>query len=323
MEQIKSMILYSKIEGLIIEVNGKDILEFDGDIQDIIELSILYTGDEITELNSSIIKGMKNLKNLSLQKVYFSSYEGFRSLSKIEYLEVAYSKLEKIPDAFEEMTLLEDLTIRCSNLSTIDWSWIKLNRLTSINLESNSIKVVPSSFYWHKNLELVSFANNPIESIDFKGDNELSKLAYLYLGSTKLRSFPLPTERLSVLKVLYLYDSEFLEVPIEVLKLTNLEELYFSESNFNNYKGIPPIKNHSVAYLDLSYCRLDEIPKWILSFEGVLELVLNNNNIKELPIWLKDLPYLRCIHLQKTLITSSQIKYFKDKCSDRDWTIRT
>lgn len=89
------MILYSKIEGLIIEVNGKDILEFDGDIQDIIELSILYTGDEITELNSSMIKGMKNLKNLNLQKVYFSSYEWFRSLSKIEYLEIAYSKLEK------------------------------------------------------------------------------------------------------------------------------------------------------------------------------------------------------------------------------------
>jgi Leucine-rich repeat (LRR) protein len=322
MDQIRSMILYSKIEGLIIEVNGKDILEFDGDIQDIIELSILYIGGEITELNSSIIKGMKNLKNLSLQKVYFSSYEGFRSLSKIEYLEIAYSKLEKIPDEFEEMTLLEDLTIRRSNLSTIDWSWGKLDQLTSINLESNAIKTVPSSFYWHKNLESVSFANNPIKTIDFIGDNNLSKLTHLYLDSTKLRNFPLPIDRLNALKVLYLYGSEFSEIPTEVLKLANLKELYFSENNLSDYEEIPSIKNRSITYLDLSYCELDKIPRWILSFEGVFELLLNNNNINKLPIWLNELPVLKCIHLQQTLITTSQIKIFKDKYSDKDWMIR-
>lgn len=169
------------------------------------------------------------------------------------------------------MTLLEDLTIRRSNLSTIDWSWVELDRLTSINLESNAIKTVPSSFYWHKNLESVSFANNPIKTIDFIGDNELSKLTYLYLDNTKLRSFPLPIERLNALKVLYLYGSEFLEIPIEVLKLNNLEELYFSENNLNDYEGIPPIKNRSITYLDLSYCRLDEIPIWILSFEDIFD----------------------------------------------------
>lgn len=320
-EQNNYMILHNYTDKLFIEINEKDIKYFHENLHDIKHLLIRNLGKNCQFLPSAIIQGMHNLQTLSLYKVNFLDYDCFQLLKSLKYLEFSHMKILDIPLELKFLTEIKELTIRHSEVSNIDMEWSYLEQLEHLNLESNQIQNIPPSFYWHKNLKSVSFAGNPIESIDFNFDNELSKLEYLYLGETNLKKLSFPSNLLPALKQLYLNDTKLVELPNSILELENLEELYLMENDFSHTKVISSTINSSISYINLSFCELQEVPKWIKSFDLSFELILEDNPIKELPNWLGKLPYLTCIHLKGTLITDKQIEDFKSTYPNKKWII--
>lgn len=319
---LNSMKLKNYSNQLFILINDKSLEEFTHSKEIVRELVLRYEGTGYFELPSDALEGIETLETLILFKVYCTDYSFFKVFKQLRYLEIAYNdEFSELPVAFNALTNLEELTIRQTNLQSIDWEWECLNKLVHLTLESNQIVTIPSSFHWHQSLESLSFSGNPITSIQLQGNVDAPNLSYLSLGETNLESCTIPNGSFKGLERLYLYGSRLQEIPVALLKLPQLKQLYFSNNNLSSFEAANLIINNSITYLDISSCHLTEIPLWIQFFEGIFELLLEDNLISTLPDWLGTMPYLTVIQLKGTLVSKEEVSLFKAKYSDKKWQI--
>lgn len=103
--------------------------------------------------------------------------------------------------------------------------------LKSLKIENNYIKKVTNNvFNYLSELEILSFSNNLIESIE-NLNNEFDmwskKLVYFDLSINHLNKLPENIGKLSSLKSLKINNNDFLYIPSSLRNLSNLQEIHF------------------------------------------------------------------------------------------------
>lgn len=292
-----------KNDDLVIYVNSELISDVK-DIKEPIQRLHLYASSFVT-IDAIDIGDLSGLEELSMERVKMLNYDLLSKAFNLKFLSITKGELTSIPLVVNQLKRLEYLDLSGNRITSIkEIAWEQLPSLKDIKLGSNTIEEIPSDSIEGAVLERLSFANNPIVSFELSDNIESSKLEILDLSSTKISTLPSNFYQLSQLKRLDLSYTQVVQLPIVLLELPNLKVLHLEALNWTKETVTNQLTNRTYALqtLYLSFSSLEEIPDWVQYFAHILELNLNYTNIKALPSWLNDLPYLQYVYLEGTLL---------------------
>ena len=149
--------------------------------------------------------------------------EEFGKLSKLEYMFIANSTIERLPDVFGKMESLTDIEVyNCPNMKQFPVELAKLPNLISANLANNpqwsadealrGFKALATGASQDK-IQILYYNGNNLEEIPEEIRNML-KIGLLDLASNKISKVP-PFGRLIAPVQLYLDDNLISELPVD------------------------------------------------------------------------------------------------------------
>ena len=95
-----------------------------------------------------------------------------------------------------------------------------LRNVTRLDLDRQSLNILPHEIGYFTNLRLLNLANNQLTTIPTEIGN-FTALEWLNLSRNSLSSIPAEVGHLSALKHLFLYDNQLTTIPAEVVQLRN------------------------------------------------------------------------------------------------------
>ena len=271
-----------------------DVKRYELDVRNgrVIELDI--GGRRLKEL-PEIITQFKYLEILNVAGNLFNAFPnwmcGFKNLKILRF-----SGLVTLPEAFGNLSLLEELDGYNNDLKRLPDSFGGLASLTKVDLHNNNLEGLPESIGDLNNLEELNLKSNSIRSLPESIGN-LKSLKTLALARNSISSIPESIGRLDSLEILTFDDNELNEVPDSIGNLKNLEILSLT----NNF-----IKTLPYSFKNLVSLRT---------------LTLDGNPIGEIPEFIFDLPNLTLLFIENTKIRKSQNlkKKLKEKNIDVDY----
>eukprot|EP00056_Hartaetosiga_gracilis_P012387 m.197350 g.197350 ORF g.197350 m.197350 type:complete len:247 (+) comp13682_c0_seq1:128-868(+) len=162
------------------------------------------------------------------------------------------------------------LALQGLGLTQIPSKVMELNKLRSISLAANNLAELPSEL------------------------SRLKDLKTLQLESNSLRDLPSEYTSMKKMEKIFLQKNRFTAMPFCVLSFSKLKQLNISH---NKLTSIPPevFQLKKLEVINVSFNQISVIPDAVGECQAI-ELNVNGNNIKQLPIALKDsnLKVLRC-----------------------------
>lgn len=158
--------------------------------------------------------------------------------ASLEDISFIADEIQFLPDRFDELPRLKDLSIAGGSVSILPPSIYRLKHLQRLWFPNHRIQTIPDSLAGLVSLSTLCLTGNPIRTLPASIGN-LDSLMILDLGGTRLESIPTSMSGLTRLRHLYLNGIPSLdfERTIEVLlPLESLEELYLHE---NGLRSIP------------------------------------------------------------------------------------
>ena len=144
---------------------------------------------------------------------------------KIKAVLLTNQGLEKYPRELWQFSNLRELWLSDNQFQIIDKaSFSKMKKLTSLNLSSNKLVMVPESIGALKKLEMLSFKGNKLTSLPAAIGN-LKKLKHLYLENNPLTALPPEIGKLKSLEMLLMDNTALTTLPKEFAKLKKLKNL--------------------------------------------------------------------------------------------------
>lgn len=213
----------------------------------------------VEETNALTFESFRNLTT-TLKK---ENFQGFPNLKK---LSLSYNELTNISkDFFSNFPQLEWLDLSHNKLVISIDNFDEIPNLKSLELIKNDIITITSgTFDKLQNLEFLSLMGNKLTEIDGGIFEELMSLKSLSLAMNNLSKLPR-----------YMFH-----------QLKKLETLDISMNNFFHIPSKLLNQNKELRQLLLHHNsgELDHLPMFFLSnFEGLIEVILNNNGFKKLP----------------------------------------
>lgn len=233
------------------------------------------------------------------------SYQ-IQGLSELEILSLSDGKMVGIPDEIGKLNKLQVLDLSFNRITNLPSNFNKLSNLKYLNLAGNKLK-------FSCNKELSSLKR--LEFLSIQYDNHI----YGDINNTILALTMLPE-----LKVVHLRYSHLKQLPEGFRKFKHLEQLSL-KGNYDldlaqAFEVLSCIK--SLKVLDLSYCRITELPREIGLLIDVETLYLGgdeyyssmrtfyetspNNDIKKLPNEISKMQSLRFLYLWGSDISKKQ-----------------
>ena len=299
------------IQNCSITLKGRDAkreINFGPECLEELELSSL----EYHDFEQPIIyfKKLSNLKKLLLHVNFLSKIDivSFMEILNLEDLELSVNKYDlRKKNIFENFSKLKKLAIRgfsnvderhfrnfphleflytlcCEYTDSIENTFSKLNKLTSLNLSNNKLENLDSNIFNHlNNLETLTIRYNPIKKLNsnlFKSFLKLEKidLSHCSITCIHVNAF----QGLFSLKRLNLKGNKLVDIKEETFKdvkglqSLNLNKNPLKKLESNLFRGLIKLKT-----LRLRDCMLSEING--STFEDLIEceaLDLSNNRIE-------------------------------------------
>ena len=267
------------------------------------------------------------------------------NLPNLRTLTLRSVDLQRLPDRFDELPLLNFLDLSSNNFS--DTTRLKqvvdtLKNCPSVKillLTQCSISALPSNVDDLATLEDLYLSNNPIQPSACEVLGEMIALRNLFLYSCNLTDLPQTLVNVETLDGLYLSNNNLSNVPTTIRDIPNLQVLYLANNNIqtlpswfgagsmgtlhtllldnNSLQSLP--ENFSgltdLTYLSISNNQLNG--QWPANFSDLNKietLYLPNNNINELPD-LTGWTTLKYIQLQNNELSASVPAYLTNVTS--------
>ena len=184
-----------------LDLSSCGLVDLPDELWDLIDLRILYLGNEETRFNSEKnymfishkIEKLKNLQVLSLSGLYGSFDNRPLDLPNLIYLNLLNCSFQQIPNAFL-IPSLQGLAFHCRE-EELPSEITSLSNLRVLHLPDSAIKTLPEDIVLLQNLERLNLFGSKIYSLPATMV-DMPKLDYLNISNTPL-SRSLPPEILS------------------------------------------------------------------------------------------------------------------------------
>jgi hypothetical protein len=128
-------------------------------------------------------------------------------------------------------------------------------------------------------------------------------LKELKLQFNKLQSLPPEISNLRSLTTLSLFYNPIETFPLQILNLGSLEKLTLGNNLFEGFSALTWIcEISSLTDLSVSHMRLEALPPEIIQLKSLRDLDLSHNSFKEIPASLANLPCLKKLSLNQSLL---------------------
>ena len=154
-------------------------------------LSVLQTIDiynPITEVPASLMN-LKQLENLKFEGVEFTDFpEQVFALPKLKSLIISQfdtkNKIKVLPDNFDKLPLLEELSLRNAALSEVPASVGRLPKLENVYFNANNLTKLPQALAENPRLTYVNINDNPLDFKQFiKSIEKIQWKGVLYINN--------------------------------------------------------------------------------------------------------------------------------------------
>ena len=154
-------------------------------------LSALQTIDiynPITEVPASLMN-LKQLENLKVEGVEFTDFpEQVFALPKLKSLIISQfdtkNKIKVLPDNFDRLPLLEELSLRNAALSEVPASVGRLPKLENVYFNANNLTKLPQALAENPRLTYVNINDNPLDFKQFiKSIEKIQWKGVLYINN--------------------------------------------------------------------------------------------------------------------------------------------
>ena len=205
---------------------------------------------------------------------YHFSVEGFQHLTKLRI----DAMFNAIPEGVGSLQTLEILELEMKNVTTINFSLEKLKQLQTLSLCLTSCNTLPKGIFELPNLK----------------ELRLHTGAYIPNDITKLTN----------LNQLVLTISNEQGTPHFYEKLPIYEHVGLLGISGEGLEPFPAwIANKNVSWLSYEGMCLGAIPEYLLDFDRLYSLALQNCGISEIPTWITKLTEVHSIYLDRNEIT--------------------
>ena len=154
-------------------------------------LSVLQTIDiynPITEVPASLMN-LKQLENLKFEGAEFTDFpEQVFALPKLKSLIISQfdtkNKIKVLPDNFDRLPLLEELSLRNAALSEVPASVGRLPKLENVSFNANNLTKLPQALAENPRLTYVNINDNPLDFKQFiKSIEKIQWKGVLYINN--------------------------------------------------------------------------------------------------------------------------------------------
>ena len=154
-------------------------------------LSVLQTIDiynPITEVPASLMN-LKQLENLKFEGAEFTDFpEQVFALPKLKSLIISQfdtkNKIKVLPDNFDRLPLLEELSLRNAALSEVPASVGRLPKLENVYFNANNLTKLPQALAENPRLTYVNINDNPLDFKQFiKSIEKIQWKGVLYINN--------------------------------------------------------------------------------------------------------------------------------------------
>ena len=154
-------------------------------------LSVLQTIDiynPITEVPASLMN-LKQLENLKFEGAEFTDFpEQVFALPKLKSLIISQfdtkNKIKVLPDNFDKLPLLEELSLRNATLSEVPASVGRLPKLENVYFNANNLTKLPQALAENPRLTYVNINDNPLDFKQFiKSIEKIQWKGVLYINN--------------------------------------------------------------------------------------------------------------------------------------------
>ncbi len=252
-------------------------------------------------------------KNNQIGKTHFPRNK--KELIKATYLVIESDSVRELPIEIGCLVNLRELRVYCKNLTHIPKFLLNCKKITRLYIFDSQLTILPSWIGEFKSLEdLILEDNSQLKTIpeDIGNLTHLSRL--VIKGSHLLTELPKSIGNMNI-KDLSLHCYSLIRLPNSISNLSlqtlnirsesleefpninTLNELYLSGDknilNLIKWNNLTQLKKLAL------HLNLKEIPREIQYLNNLKTLLLDNNQISEVPVWLgKDLYNVSHLHLQ-------------------------
>ncbi|MDF2853384.1 MAG: hypothetical protein K0S31_4069 [Sphingobacterium multivorum] len=231
-----------------------------------------------------------SLKNFDVSDNFLKALPAsITKLSKLEKLRVSTNLLEKLPLHMEGLANIRELYVDVNHLSELPVSIGDMKQLRILNISHNNITVLPESLGQLVNLHAFYAINSrPSHYNVYDSSREIYRKdepkTNRQLASTALRRFPNDLKEWKNINTILISNNDF--------------------SSFEIVKSLFTIPSTSYA-VDLSHCNISTLP--LTGWERFLgkELLLMDNNIKEVPKEMVLAPLLESLSFRRNKLPES------------------
>jgi len=241
----------------------------------------------------SLLEQFPNLKNLSVSGMPLISNENFRTLHRLEGLDLSYTDITYLD--LKEFVSLKVLNLEGNKRMEIPF--FSLLALESLNLKATSPDALMVLFKKKLPLVRLDISDNPGAATKLSVLSLLKELQVLKASGCGIR-FARDLPALKKLKELDLSDNQ-LEKPEHLVQLINLEYLNLSKNRLTDLEFLIKFRKLKQLYLDRS--QITDL-HFLTALPSLTQLSLANNKIKNIRP-LARLTSLEYLNLRKNEIT--------------------
>ncbi|WP_312668695.1 leucine-rich repeat domain-containing protein [Stutzerimonas nitrititolerans] len=186
------------------------------------------------------ITNMHELRTLRLSGIR-SLPHSIGDLKSLEKLSV-FGRFERIPNSIENLTQLQELTIRSGQLSELPEGLFKLGNLHTLTIYEATIEIFPNALLKMPLLKTLDLCDTPIYKLPEDIAN-MESLERLNLRETRISELPRSLVNLDNLRLLYLSNTKIQSLPEWLKDMKSLSKI--------RAKGIkvPPALKDKIVYL--------------------------------------------------------------------------
>lgn len=240
-------------------------------------------------------------------------------LENLRYLDLSHKDLTHLPDALDNLTLLETLQLNANQLTQLPNTLGNLTNLHTLLVDRNLLIELPHTLGNLTNLQTLSLSLNKLTELpDNIGNltnlqtlhmhgNQLSRLSDTVGNLTNLRTLSLSLNQLGELpenigdlcnlRTLRLHANQLTELPNTIGKLTNIHTLLLDQNQLTHLpNAIGNLTN--LRTLLLRGNQLVTLPDTIGKLTDIRSIPLNDNRLTGLPGSIGNLTRLETLDLQ-------------------------
>ncbi|WP_299459330.1 leucine-rich repeat domain-containing protein [uncultured Microscilla sp.] len=257
-----------------------------------------------------------------VQGLWKAPEDGFYTIEHEKNIRKAFEILSQkgVPQELKE-TAIRVFPIYCLEYELVEFEsyW---KEATEIRCYFGYISVIPKNIGKLKKLEGLFLGRNQIKEVPPQ-INELKSLKSLDLTKNKISSLPEEIGELGLLENFAISDNYIENLPKSFSKLQNLQ--YLSMQNMKpRIRTIFPevFLLKKLKRLILNENNIREIPSHISNLQNIQKISLSENNIRHIPIELYGLPNLESIDLYDNPLAQDEVSKLMDFFGERvalDW----